>query len=235
MSESPQRGPPRRVCIVEEAEPLPHKAPPSGQNACVEDDDAAAESSCLRRDSDAADASVLSDNYLTMSGTIQRGRKKGQNVDVILNMSREELEGLEAALVGRTEGGCRAGAGPHVLLISLLAAPFAAVASALYSFFIGTLAWYNIFSFFSEEMSVAWRILVVPLLVLFYPFLIVGLSAGVGLVSAAWQVSWHWAEWLKEIADLEKGFFGWLCNALRLPDCAPYEVVVLSGMHTTPA
>lgn len=202
---------------------------PSVVVAAAEEEEVTEQQSCLRRESDPV--SVMSDHYLTVSGTIQRGKKKGQNVDVILNMSREELEGLEASLTGKRSG-CGAGAGPHVLLFSVLTAPFAAVLSALYSFFIGTLTWYNIFQFFTE-LALIWRISLTPFLILSYPFLIVGISLGLGIVSAVWQITWYWHVWVKQNTDLEKGFFGWLCNALKLPDCSPYEVVVLNSMPIT--
>lgn len=81
----------------------------------------------------------------------------------------------------------------------------------------------------------SWRILISPFLILFYPFLIVLLSFGLGLYAAVIQISWLWDSWIKEITDFEKGFYGWLCNALDLSECSPYQVVVLSGIHASVA
>ena len=38
------------------------------------------------------------------------------------------------------------------------------------------------------------------------------------------QVSWRGDLWRKELTDPEKGFYGWFCNRLNLPDCSPYQV-----------
>jgi len=176
---------------------------------------------------DTPDVSILSDNYLTMSGTIQRGRKKGQNVDVILNMSREELEGLDASLRDRKDGKC--GVGPHILVFTMLTSPLAAIISAGYSFFVGTLTWYNIFSYFSEEVAIYWKVLAVPPMILMYPFVITVFSIGLGIYSGVWQISWRWRVWVKQFWDFEKGFYGWFCGFIKLPDCSPYDVIVLSG------
>lgn len=42
-------------------------------------------------------SSVRTDSYLTMTGTVKRGRKKGQSVDLQINMSRDELAKINAA------------------------------------------------------------------------------------------------------------------------------------------
>ncbi|KAK7790070.1 hypothetical protein R5R35_012994 [Gryllus longicercus] len=111
------------------------------------------ETIALRRGSETSDSVAMSsstDGCLTMTGTIKRGKKAGQSVDVRLNMSREELEVLEAAIAAKK-----------------------------------------------------------------------------GLV----QISWFFESWYKEMTDLEKGFYGWLCAALKHEDCSPYEVVVLTEIQ----
>jgi len=53
-----------------------------------------------------------------------------------------------------------------------------------------------------------------------------------GVYGGITQVSWYWASWRKELGDPEKGFYGWFCNKLSLPDCSPYQVVILTTTGT---
>lgn len=202
------------------------------------EEDTNAETTALRRTSDNSDSlienSLVSDSYLTLSGTIKRGKKKVQNVEVILNMSREELEILEANLAEEEKKfKCKDGSknGIHILLWSIFCLPFSFIASMVYSFYIGTITWYNIFTLYSERKPLGYRILVPPVLILMYPFFIVTCSVGLGLFAGVRQISWRWDSWRKEFADLEKGFFGWFCNSVDLSECSPYEVVVLSSIR----
>lgn len=192
------------------------------------------------------------DSYLTMTGTVKRGRKKGQSVDLQINMSREELEQINTAALalavadgaqqqhgggGGAAGGvagccrCTRTVGLHVLLLSLVCAPFVALATGVYSFYIGTLTWYNMFNYFTEERSVWLRVFVSPVLVLLYPVLIVLCTLGLGVYAGCVQLSVRFNSWLNEIGDVEKGFYGWLCAVLRMSDCSPYEVVVLVDLQ----
>ena len=73
------------------------------------------------------------------------------------------------------------------------------------------------------------------------------MTFGLGIYGGFSQVSWYWPNWRKELTDPEKGdwltpwclepfspfcsgFFGWLCNKLRIPDCSPYQVVILTSL-----
>lgn len=192
-------------------------------------------------DSNSADYS-LNDNskegYLTMTGTIKRGKKKGQNVDVKLNISREELEIIEAGIVAEEYNKmdiskCSTYNGPHVFLFSLLCIPFVTCISAIYTFYIGTLAWYNIFTHITEELSCIKKVFLAPIAILLYPFLIVIFTVGLGIYAGIVQLTFSGANWWKDVCDFEKGFYGWLCNALGMSECSPYEVVVL--MDVKPA
>lgn len=184
------------------------------------------------------------DNYLTMTGTIKRGRKKGQSVDLQLNMSRDELEKInQAALLiqqaheleqGRSNCccgcGCSLTSGMHIFLLSLISLPFVIIVTSIYAFYIGTLTWYNMFTYFNEEKSCLYRFIMSPLLVVAYPFGIVLCTIGLGVYSGLVQISTTFAKWTNEIADIEKGFYGWLCSFLHLSDCSPYEVVILTDL-----
>ncbi|XP_017845792.1 uncharacterized protein LOC108602251 isoform X2 [Drosophila busckii] len=180
-------------------------------------------------------------NYLTMTGTIKRGRKKGQSIDLQINISREELEQLNAhAMANDSQKGrnifctCGCGVGLHIFLISLLCLPFVTVISAIYSFYIGTLTWYNMFNYYCEEKSYLHKIFITPILFLAYPLAIVLCTFGLGIYSGFRQLSLRYSSWVNDITDIEKGFYGWLCGFLHMSDCSPYEVVILTDICVAP-
>lgn len=178
------------------------------------------------------------DSYLTMTGTVKRGRKKGQSVDLQINISREELEKINAAALiaveqTTTKNGCcicTLTTGLHILMLSIFCLPFVTIITSIYSFYIGTLTWYNMFNYFNEEKSYLHKLIMSPLLVLTYPLLIVICTIGLGIYAGIVQVSVRLNSWLNEIGDIEKGFYGWLCSLLHLSDCSPYEVVILMDL-----
>lgn len=179
------------------------------------------------------------DNYLTMTGTIKRGKKKGQSLDVQLNISRDELEKINnTALMIRQEHEnakksccmCSLASGVHILLLSILSLPFVVIITSIYSFYMGTLTWYNMFNYFNEEKSYLHKLVMSPLLVIAYPIGIVLCTIGLAIYSGIVQISTRFVKWSNEIADIEKGFYGWLCNFLHLSDCSPYEVVILTDL-----
>lgn len=197
----------------------------------------------LRRPSEtsdsAADKSITStsmDKCLTMTGTIKRGKKAGQNLDVRLNISREELEVLEANIAAKESQSwalCGFTKGPHIFLWTVLCFPVATIISSIYSFYICTLMWYNIFTYVTEEKNLIYRILLSPLLILLYPFIVLLFTFGLGFYAGVIQISWYLDSWSKEITDWEKGFYGWLCSSIGLEDCSPYEVVILTDIQVT--
>lgn len=213
-----------------------------------EDTSSNIETVALRRGSETSDSvadhsgvSGSTDGCLTMTGTIKRGKKAGQSVDVRLNMSREELEVLEAVITAKRHNSaspsswlsCGPRKGPHVMIWTVLCLPFAVAISGVYSFYMGTITWYNVFTYYTEEKPVLCRILISPFLILLFPFLILIFTIGLGLYAGIVQISWFLDSWYKEITDLEKGFYGWLCAALKHEDCSPYEVVVLTEIQSS--
>lgn len=172
-------------------------------------------------------------SFVTMVGTVKRGKKKGQTMDMKVQMSREELDELEHSIISHQmddDDRCFFGykKGPHVLTMSVILVPFVLCLSAGYSFYMGTMTWYNILVYFSEKKPIFHRMFACPLLIISYPFLITVLTIGLGIYAAIVQMSWHYDNWKREIQDWEKGFYGWLCGVLDLEDCAPYEVVILT-------
>lgn len=159
-------------------------------------------------------------------------------MDLQINMSREELEKINAvALAAEVTKSqnlccvCTPTTGFHVLLLSLMCLPFVILVTSVYSFYIGTLTWYNMFTYFNEEKSFFYRLVMSPVLILTYPFAIALCTIGLGLYAGWVQLSMQLTSWLNEIADVEKGFYGWLCGILKLSDCSPYEVVVLTDLR----
>lgn len=177
--------------------------------------------------------------FVTLTGTITRGKRKGQMVDIYMTLTDKELrdmarskERLDAECDGVAEAKQKpctlgVGQGPHVLLWSLSCSPFIFLLSFITSFYYGTLTWYNIFLVYNEERSFLHKITLCPLLILSYPVLIVVLCVCMGVYAAVNQLSWVFGEWWLAVRDLEKGFCGWMCGKLGLEDCAPYNVVEL--------
>lgn len=197
------------------------------------------EITALRTDSkdSVSDDQTVSRDGLTITGTIKRGKKKGQNVDVKLNISREELEMIERSIMVEEYnkmdlGRCSLYNGIHVLILSVVCFPAVVCASSVYSFMVGTKTWYNILNHVIEENDCFRKVLLAPLLILLYPFLITGCSLGLGLYAAIAQLSLSGGNWWKEVQDLEKGFYSWLCDKLQLSQCSPYEVIILSDIKS---
>lgn len=208
----------------------------------VETDNTDTEITALRVESEGSISPECSlsenrDGYLTMTGTIKRGKKKGQNVDVKLNISREELEIIEASIVAEEYNKmdmskCSLYNGLHIFLFSLICIPFVACISAMYSFYMGTMTWYNIFTHVTEDLSCFKKVLLAPIVILSYPFLIVIFTVGLGLYAGVAQLTFSVANWWKDVCDFEKGFYGWLCNFLGMSECSPYEVVILMDVKS---
>lgn len=181
--------------------------------------------------------------YVTLTGTITRGKKKGQLVDIHLTMTEKELREL-AKSRERLDAECEAGQtskrkcslgvaqGPHVLLWSISCVPMVFLLSFITSFYYGTLTWYNVFLVYNEERTFWHKITICPFLIIFYPVLIMPMALSLALYSAVVQVSWAFSEWWQAVRDLEKGFCGWACGKMGLEDCSPYSVVELLDSDT---
>ncbi|XP_027880249.1 transmembrane protein 169 [Xiphophorus couchianus] len=181
--------------------------------------------------------------YVTLTGTITRGKKKGQVVDIHITLTERELRDL-AKSKERLDAECEAGEGykrkctlgvcqgPHVVLWSISCAPVVFLLSFITSFYYGTLTWYNVFLVYNEERTFWHKITICPFLIIFYPVLIMPLALSLALYSAVVQVSWAFSEWWLAVRDLEKGFCGWACGKLGLEDCSPYSIVELLDSDT---
>jgi len=172
-----------------------------------------------------------STGFLTVTGTIKRGRNKGEVFDVQLKMNRDRLAKIEKEIQAKKKDQCCCGLtrGLHVFLASLVLVPFLWIFCTFYAFYMGTLTWYNIFIYYNEQRTCCHTVFVSPWVLLLYPVWILPVTLGLGLYGGLSQVSWRGDLWRKELTDPEKGFYGWFCNRLNLPDCSPYQVVILTA------
>jgi len=173
-----------------------------------------------------------SNGFLMVTGTIKRGKNKGECFDVHLKMNKDRLAKIEKEVKAKKDESCMCGLnrGIHILLASLICVPFLWIFCTFYAFYIGTLTWYNVFIYYNEQRSCCHTVFVSPCVLLFYPLWIFPVTFGLGIYGGLSQISWHWINWRKELADPEKGFYGWFCNKLAIPDCSPYQVVILTAL-----
>ncbi|XP_053554083.1 transmembrane protein 169 isoform X2 [Bombina bombina] len=178
--------------------------------------------------------------YVTLTGTITRGKKKGQMVDIHVTLTEKELQELarsreplqEETTEGKKTCSVSLDRGPHILIWTILCLPIVFVLSFVLSFYHGTITWYNIFLVYNEERTFWHKITFCPFLIIFYPIIIVALSLSLGLYTAITQISWSFGEWWRAVRDMEKGFCGWLCSKLGMEDCSPYSIVELLDSDT---
>jgi len=181
-----------------------------------------------------------SNGFLTVMGTIKRGKNKGECFDVHLKLSQDHKLLLDKNGDADHSSSCCCcnccgiSLGPHVLLLSILCFPFLWVWCTLYAFYMGTITWYNVFIYYNEQRSCCQTIFVSPCVLLLYPVWILPATILLGVYGAFAQISWTWHTWRRQVGDPEKGFFGWLCNKMALPDCSPYQVVILSSLPNDP-
>ncbi len=173
-----------------------------------------------------------SSNCLTLSGTIRRGpRVPQQEVDVQLTVTSDHLRRLEKRVHDKYHDRCFCGLrrGPHVLALSLLFLPLALLLSALSAFHLGTLTWYSVFEHASDDGNCCRRLVLPPMVLLAYPLWIVPVTLGLALYGSVAQLSWYLDSWLQAVRAPDGGFFDWCCRRAGLPDCSPYQVVLLSS------
>ncbi|KAK2143557.1 hypothetical protein LSH36_832g01042 [Paralvinella palmiformis] len=176
--------------------------------------------------------SIYSASSSIYTGTLKRG-KKDQVVEVQLQLTQGEIDRLNRSTITENRdkespGLCSAHRGPHVLLLSILFLPFAFISSLFVNLYICTLCWYNIYLCLSEEKTIWHKIFLCPLLIVIFPLIVFLIPLAVAAFAAIRQLSWSWRRWLNEIRDFEKGFYGSLCEKLGVPECSPYEVVILN-------
>lgn len=165
-----------------------------------------------------------------MTGTIKRGKLPEKSFDIQLSVTPDHLSKLEKRVHDKYHDRCFCGLrrGPHVFLISLLTIPFMLLYSTIQAFFLGSMTWFNIFLYYNEERSCCHKLLS-PFVLLVYPLWIVPVTLGLGLYGGLRVVSWYWDSLVQELRDPDSGFMAWVCTKLSLPDCAPYQVVLLSA------
>ncbi|KAK3607626.1 hypothetical protein CHS0354_034679 [Potamilus streckersoni] len=166
---------------------------------------------------------------VTFKGTIKSGLNPGQLVEVHLRLTDQELKKFnQEDITSNSKCSCGLDRGLHVIFLSIIFIPFSWLSSLFVSFYLGTLTWYNLIVYLSEERTVWHKIGLCPLLILTFPFT-VGISAfAVSIYASLIQISWCIKSWCHEIQDFEKGFYGWVCIVMGFHQCSPYSVVVLS-------
>ena len=137
--------------------------------------------------------STSNGRLVTMTGTIKRGQKVGEMVEVQLQLSEDELSKLQQSYIEddkMDDDSCVWGLdkGLHIVILTLLCVPFAFLASVVMSFYIGSIAWYNVLINLSEERTIWHKIFLCPILIFTFPIFIVLSALCIGLFASIIQV-----------------------------------------------
>lgn len=164
------------------------------------------------------------------------GKGDNPNTTEIISLERTtevEVDSLQSPMTGENKNESRpiisTKSGLHIALFSVICLPAAFVASLCVSFYYGASAWYNLYLYFSEEKTIWHKVFICPVLILTFPFTVGFSSVGVAVFAAFVQISWFYSSWRAEFLDFDKGFYGWLCNKLGLPQCCPYELITVNN------
>jgi len=175
---------------------------------------------------------------MTMKGTITRGKKVGDTIDVKLDLTDRELHQITSQFdshdLNRSEylgdGVDRISMkknGVHIMFFGILLMPFVLLASLFVCMYFCMLTWYNIFSYYHDDLTMWHRALVCPLLIIALPFIVLITATPVAVYAAFAQVCWSFDVWKDEMNSFEKGFYGWACSVMSMEDCSPYQVIEL--------
>ena len=170
--------------------------------------------------------------YLTLTGTLRKGRKKPEECvyNIEMSLTRDHLSKIEKKVHAKYHDRCFCGLerGIHIFLLTLLCGPFLWILFTFQALYLGTLTWYNVFLHYNEERSCCHKLLS-PLVLLIYPLWIIPVTLVLGLYGGLAQISWYYDSWIKVLRAPDGGFFGWVCNFLDTPECSPYQVILLSA------
>ncbi|XP_041600006.1 LOW QUALITY PROTEIN: transmembrane protein 169-like [Vulpes lagopus] len=148
---------------------------------------------------------LVDSRYVTLTGTITRGKKKGQMVDIHVTLIEKELQeltkpgslGSSREITPEDIKACQMGGdhGPRLVLWMLVGLPVVFILS-------------------------------------FVVFLAMAMASSLGLYAAVVQLIWSRGAWWQAARDMEKDgerLLCWLCSKLGLEGCSPYSIVELKS------
>merc|ERR1719322_154195 len=170
-----------------------------------------------------------------MTGTITRGKSLGKSVDVQLDLTerelyqinQSELESNPNLIQNQTLKQYYLKNGVHIMFLGVFCFPFVLLASFFISIYFCLLTWQNIFNHVFDGPLLQ-RVLICPLMIIFFPLILPGTSLSVAIFAAFVQISWNFDDWKDELNSFEKGFFGWFCYKISLDECSPYDVIEIN-------
>ncbi|KAJ8036407.1 hypothetical protein HOLleu_20368 [Holothuria leucospilota] len=117
--------------------------------------------------------------------------------------------------------------GPHIVILTLCCIPVVFVLAVFYNAYLGVLTWYNVFLFYYDEKTFLHRVTICPILIFLFPPTLFVLVLVISCYVALKQIAYDFVAWKYKVQDLEKGAYAKICQKIGLPECCPYETVIL--------